>query len=221
LSVTAPHKTSVMGCLDWIEPAAKEIGAVNTVVVLDDELHGFNTDADALVSTLIPKIGELREARCAVIGAGGAASGAVWSLRGKGAEVTVFARDVWKAQLLAERFGAMSKPLDEALFERFDVVINATPLGTSGTHETETPATAAQLRGARLAYDLVYNPAETRFLREAREAGCELIGGLEMLVTQACEQFRLWTGGEAPTEVMRTAAVKALGHNVRESAVSC
>jgi 3-dehydroquinate dehydratase/shikimate dehydrogenase len=214
LSVTAPHKTSVMSCLDWIDPAAQEIGAVNTIVVQDDELHGFNTDAEGFVRPIIPRIGELREARCAVIGAGGAASAAVWSLRQNGAEVTVYARDVSKARTLAERFGAMSKPLGSALFEGFDIVVNATPLGTSGAQETETPASAVQLGGARLAYDLVYNPAETRFLREAGEAGCQLIGGLEMLVTQAGEQFRLWTGAEAPAEVMRDAAVRALGHNV-------
>jgi len=210
LSVTAPHKTSVMNCLDWIDPAAKEIGAVNTIIVQGDELHGFNTDADGFVSPIIPRIGELREARCAVIGAGGAASAAVWSLRQKGAEVTVYARDVNKARTLAERFGASSKPLRSALFEGFDIVINATPLGTSGAQETKTPATAAQLGGARLAYDLVYNPSETQFLREAREAGCELIRGLEMLVMQAGEQFRMWTGAEAPAEVMRDAAIRAL-----------
>ncbi len=209
LSVTAPHKTSVMSWLDRIDPAAKEIGAVNTIVVQGDELHGFNTDAHALVSPIIHRVGDLLDARCAVIGAGGAASAAVWSLRRKGAEVTVFARDVSKARPLAERFGATPKQLGSTLFEGFDIVIIATPLGTSGEQETETPATAAQLRGARLAYDLVYNPAETRFLREAREAGCELIGGLEMLVKQAAEQFQLWTGAVAPEEVMRDAAMRA------------
>ncbi|MCM3905770.1 MAG: shikimate dehydrogenase [Pyrinomonadaceae bacterium] len=214
LSVTAPHKTSVMSCLDWIDPAAKEIGAVNTIVVEDDELHGFNTDANAFASPLITRIGELHGARCAVIGAGGAASAAVWILRQKGAEVTVYARDTSRARQLAERFDATSKPLGSATFEGFDVVVNATPLGTSGAQETETPANATQLRGARLAYDLVYNPEETRFLSEAREAGCESIGGLEMLVTQATEQFRLWTGIVAPEAVMREAAVRALGHNV-------
>lgn len=210
LSVTAPHKASIISCLDWIDPAAKEIGAVNTILVQDDELQGFNTDADAFISPIIRKIGELREARCAVIGAGGAASAAAWSLRQKGAEVIVYARDVNRAEQLAQRFGAEAKQLGAARFDGFDIVINATPLGTSGVHETETPATAAQLRGARLAYDLVYNPAETQFLREAHEAGCELIGGLEMLVTQATDQFRLWTGREAPAEVMRDAAIKAL-----------
>lgn len=214
LSVTAPHKSAVMNCLDWIDPAAKEIGAVNTILVEGDELHGYNTDAGGLVEPLIQRVGELREARCAVIGTGGAASAAVWSLRQKQADVTVYARDVHKARSLAERFGAEWKPLGAALFEGFDVVINATPLGTAGEQEIETPATAAQLGGTRLAYDLVYNPAETRFLREAREAGCGVIGGLEMLVTQALEQFRLWTGAAAPADVMRDAAVRALGHNV-------
>jgi 3-dehydroquinate dehydratase / shikimate dehydrogenase len=214
LSVTAPHKTAVMSYLDKIDPVAKEIGAVNTIVVQGDELHGFNTDADALVRPIIALIGELRDTRCAVIGAGGAACAAVWILQQKGAEVTIFARDAVKAGALAERFGATLKPLGPALFEGFDIVINATPLGTSGVLETETPARSAQLRGARLAYDLVYNPVETQFLREACEAGCELIGGLEMLVMQGAEQFRLWTGSAAPEAVMREAAVKALGHNV-------
>jgi 3-dehydroquinate dehydratase / shikimate dehydrogenase len=211
LSVTAPHKTSIMSWLDLIDPAAKDIGAVNTVVVRGDELHGFNTDAGAFISPLVSRIGELLKARCAVIGAGGAASAAVWSLRQKGAEVTVFARDLSKARLLAERFDANSKPLESALFEGFDVVVNATPLGTSGAQENETPATAAHLRGARWAYDLVYNPVETRFLREAVDAGCQSIGGLEMLVTQAAEQFRLWTSAVAPEGVMWEAGVRALG----------
>lgn len=214
LSVTAPHKTAVMSCLDWIDPVAKDIGAVNTIVVQEGELHGFNTDADALVNPLIRRLGELRETRCAVIGAGGAASAAVWSLRQRGAQVTIFARDAGKAHLFAERFGVMMRPLDAARFDGFDIVINATPLGTLGAEETRTPATAAQLRGARLAYDLVYNPAETQFLREAREAECDSIGGLEMLVTQAVEQFKLWTGVEAPVEVMREATLRALGHSM-------
>lgn len=210
LSVTAPHKTSVMDCLDWIDPVALEIGAVNTVLVRGDELHGFNTDADALIAPIIRRTGDVRGRRCAVIGAGGAANAATWVLSGKGAEVTIFARDAEKASALAGRFAATAKPIKAASYDGFDIVINATPLGTAGARESETPATAAQLRGARLAYDIVYNPMETRFLREAQEAGCELIGGLEMLVSQAMEQFRIWTEGDAPEEVMRGAAVRAL-----------
>jgi shikimate 5-dehydrogenase len=79
-------------------------------------------------------------------------------------------------------------------------------LGTQGQFVDETPANAMQLRGARLAYDLVYNPTETRFLREAREAGCETLGGLAMLVAQAAEQFKLWTGKAPYEDVMYEAA---------------
>jgi shikimate dehydrogenase len=210
LSVTAPHKSVVMDHLDWIEPAAREIGAVNTIVVEDDLLQGYNTDAMGLVKPLIHKFGQLQDARCAVIGAGGAANAAVWALRREGAQVTVFARDMGKARALTEKFDTPCHKLEGAHFDGFDVVINATPLGTFGPHEVETPATPTQLRGARLAYDLVYNPIETRFLREACEAGCETLGGLLMLLGQAAEQFRLWVGIDAPEGVMREAAERAM-----------
>jgi 3-dehydroquinate dehydratase/shikimate dehydrogenase len=210
LSVTAPHKAAVIDCLDWVEPAAEEIGAVNTIVVHDDALHGYNTDAIAILEPVIKILGPLRDACCAVIGAGGAASAALWSLRKEGAKVTVFARNVEKRSGLAGRFGAECKDLAAARFDGFDLVINTTPLGTSGRLETETPAMCDQLRGARLAYDLVYNPTETRFMREAREAGCQAIGGLAMLVGQATEQFKLWTGTDAPVEIMWQAAKSSL-----------
>lgn len=210
LSVTAPHKTGVMDHLDWIDPVAKEIGAVNTVVVEDDRLCGYNTDADALIRALIGQLGSLKQTRVAVIGAGGVAKAALYGLRQQGASSTVFARDINKAKVMAERFGGNCKSLTGATFEGFDAVINTTPLGTLGKFEADTPATANQFLGARLAYDLVYNPIETRFLREARAAGCETIGGLSMFVSQAAEQFRLWTGANAPEDVMYLAAEKAL-----------
>ena len=206
LSVTAPHKSAVMEQLDWIAPVAKEIGAVNTIVVAGDELHGHNTDAAAFIKPLVERLGALRGARCAVIGAGGAATAAVWALTNEGANVMLFARNNEKANLLVERFGVTRETIDGASFAGCDVVINATPLGTAGELELETPATARQLHGARLAYDLVYNPAETRFLRAAREAGCATLGGLPMLVAQAAAQFKLWTGVAAPESLMYEAA---------------
>ncbi len=216
LSVTAPHKTTVMDSLDWIEPAAREIGAVNTIAVVDDALHGYNTDALVILEPVKRKVGSLRNARCAVIGAGGAVSAALWSLRREGARVVVFARDFAKADAAAKEFSASCERLEGARLDEFDLVINATPLGTRGPLENETPVTSHQLRGARFTYDLVYNPIETRFMREAREAGCETIGGLEMLVAQAAEQFKLWTGTDAPIEIMRDAARSALAdHNLK------
>jgi 3-dehydroquinate dehydratase/shikimate dehydrogenase len=206
LSITAPHKSASIPLLDWIEPAAREIGAVNTVVVEADALRGYNTDAAAALAPLANLI-ELRASRVAVLGAGGAARAVLWSLREAAARATVFARDVRGARATAEKFDAGCQPLEGARFDNFDLVVNTTPLGTRGPKETETAARAEQLRGARCAYDLVYNPGETRFMREARAANCEIIlGGLPMLVAQAAAQFELWTGQDAPLEVLREAA---------------
>lgn len=210
LSVTAPHKTAVIEFLDWLSPAAQEIGAVNTIVVDGDELRGYNTDAIAVLRPVIETMGPLRDARCALIGAGGAAKAALWSLKGEGAKVSLFARDAEKGGSLASTFGAEFRTLAGATFNDFDLVINATPLGTHGSFASETIATSPQLHGARVAYDLVYNPGETLFMKQAREAGCETIGGLSMLVLQGVEQFKLWTGLDAPVDVMRRAAEQAL-----------
>lgn len=210
LSVTMPHKVAVMEHLDWVDESAREIGAVNTIVVEEKELRGYNTDAAAFISPLREKGLSLRDARCAIIGAGGAARSALWALQQESARVTLFARDVEKARPIAEKFGANCEHLDEASFSGFDLVINATPLGTRGAHEDETPALSSQLRGARLAYDLVYNPQETRFLLEARKAGCECLNGLQMLIAQAAAQFTLWTGKPASLDVMKEAVLRKL-----------
>ncbi len=210
LSVTAPHKRSVLNHLDWIDLAAKEIGAVNTIVLDGNRLLGYNTDVLGFVSSLREVLGELRGLRAAVIGAGGAARAALWALKKEGAEAVVFARDSGRGQLLATEFGAECVELADASFGGFDIVINATPLGTFGTFTNEVPATTEQLRGTRLVYDLVYNPSDTQFLREARAAGCETLGGLPMLVSQATAQFKLWTGVDAPEKIMRAAAEKAV-----------
>ena len=210
IAVTAPHKSAVMKHLDWIEPAASEIGAVNTIVVHDGGLHGYNTDAAGFIGPLRRRIGSLEGLRCAVIGAGGAARAVVWALRQERAFVTVFCRDPEKAKAIRDQFEVNCRSLADPTFEAVDVVINATPLGTRGEQEKETPATAEQLRGVRLAYDLVYNPLETQFMREARQAGCATVGGLEMLIAQAVEQFRLWTGKEPDVESMGDGAKRAL-----------
>jgi shikimate 5-dehydrogenase len=112
---------------------------------------------------------------------------------------------------VANEFEVECRQLAGARFDQFEIVINATPLGTRVEHAEQTPATAEQLGGVRLAYDLVYNPIETRFLREARDAGCETLSGLEMLIAQAVEQFKLWTGQAENAEIMRSAARAAIG----------
>ena len=218
LSVTAPHKFAVMDYLDWIDPQALAIGAVNTIVIDGDTLRGYNTDAHAFIDALegmFGGCGGLAFARCAVIGAGGGASAALWALKQAKADATIFARSAARASALSKRFDVPLMNLEDAQFDGYDVVINATPLGGAGQFENETPATAPQFRGARLAYDLVYNPFETRFLREASAAGCDTLEGFSMLVTQAEEQFTLWTGAVAPGVMFDVAERKLIPENLR------
>jgi 3-dehydroquinate dehydratase/shikimate dehydrogenase len=202
LSVTAPHKSSVMELLDWVEPDALEIGAVNTIVVNGHGLHGYNTDVHGLIAPLRESLSSLKDSRVAVIGAGGAARGAVWALKREQAKITLFARAPTKARWVTEAFEVPCEQLETASFTGFDVVINATPA---------SPASAEQLAGAGLVYDLIYNPIETEFLKEARRAGCQTLGGLPMLVAQARLQCELWTGKTPAAEVMHGAAAAALG----------
>jgi 3-dehydroquinate dehydratase/shikimate dehydrogenase len=210
LSVTAPHKSSVMQLLDWVEPKAQEIGAVNTVVVESDRLLGYNTDAYGLIEPLRQLDFSPSERRVAIIGAGGAARTAVWEMKLHGAQVTVFARNPERAKQFDRSFDVRCEPLAPASFRSYDLVINATPLG-SGEFVDHTPASAEQLAGAGLVYDLIYNPIETEFLKEARRAGCETLCGLPMLVAQARLQCELWTGKTPAAEVMHGAAAAALG----------
>lgn len=211
LSVTAPHKSAVLQYLDWIEPTAKEIGAVNTIVIEGDKLRGFNTDAAGFIEPLLNVVGSLKGLRVAVIGAGGAARAAVWALLKHDASVTLFARNIEKARTLGQEFDVSYESLSSASFANYDLIINATPLG-SGDLIDQTPATADQLNGAHCVYDLVYNPIDTRFLKEACKADCKTVRGLEMLVAQAKIQFELWTGEAPSSTTMYESAAAALDH---------
>lgn len=205
-SVTNPHKQAIIAHLDEIDETARQIGAVNMVKIEDGKLLGFNTDAPGFIHPLIDLYGDLNSAKVAVVGAGGAARACVYSLVKEGADVTVVARDVTKAKDLADSFDVGVDSIPE-MFAGFDVVVNSTPLGTKGDTEDQTIAAADQLAGVKLVYDLVYNPIETKLLREAKQAGVKTLGGLEMLIAQGAEQFRIWTGRDAPLDAM-TAAVR-------------
>ena len=209
LSVTAPHKSSVMDLLDWIEPEAQEIGAVNTIVVEREKLRGYNTDVQGLIEPLRKRVGSLNGLSVAVIGAGGAACAAVWALKKEQAKVALFARTRPKVEALASKYDLTFEPVQDASFRDYDVVINTTPVG-SAELVGRTLAVAEQLAGARLVYDLIYNPIETEFLKQARAAGCETLGGLEMLVAQARLQFERWTGKTPSSTLMYDAGLAVL-----------
>ena len=208
-SVTNPHKQAIIAHLDEIDEIAEKIGAVNTVKIKDGKLYGFNTDAHGFITPLKNIYGDLQGAKVAVVGAGGAARACVYTLTEARADVTVYARDTNKAESLAESFGVRIASLPET-FEGVGIVVNCTPLGTKGDTEDQTIATADQLHGVKLVYDLVYNPAETRLIKEANSAGIQTLGGLEMLIAQGGEQFKIWTGSNAPIDAMTAAVRKKL-----------
>jgi 3-dehydroquinate dehydratase/shikimate dehydrogenase len=208
LSVTVPHKTAVIPLLNEHDPAASEVGAVNTVVIDEDRLIGYNTDVQGAIEPLEKE--PLQGESCAVIGAGGAARAVVYGLIKRGARVTVFARNPVKASALAERFSVSVFPLEALSESDAAVVINTTPVGTRGHHEGSSPVPRESLQGRRIAYDLVYNPLDTQFLIDARAEGCRTISGTEMLLAQAVLQFELWTGQEAPIDAMRQAVMDRL-----------
>jgi 3-dehydroquinate dehydratase/shikimate dehydrogenase len=211
-SVTIPHKTTVIPFLDELDETARRIGAVNTVVVEGDRLLGYNTDADGAIAPLA-RLTELRQAHCAVIGAGGSARAVVYGLRERGARVTIFARDVSRAAALGDEFGVEVKHLDAIGASDATIIINTTPVGMSSHNESASIFPADAWRGRRIAYDLVYNPMETRFLEEARRSGCQIVSGIEMLVAQAARQFELWTGRQPSIETMRQAALEKVSHS--------
>src|SRR5262245_24131434 len=204
LSVTIPHKLAIIPYLDFVDATARCVGAVNTVVVEGDELHGYNTDVDGAMKPLDEMI-DVKGARVAVIGSGGSARAICYGLSRRGADVTIYARDLKKAQPLADEFGARTASL-ESFNGEADVVINCAPVGMSGPSEGLSLIKAESLEGVKLVYDLIYTPEETALLAAAKRAGCRTLGGLAMLVGQAAEQFRLWTGLEAPADELWRAA---------------
>jgi 3-dehydroquinate dehydratase/shikimate dehydrogenase len=209
-SVTIPHKQAIIKHLDFVDETAEKIGAVNTVKIVDDKLHGYNTDAHGFIEPLLNSYGDLTGARVAVLGAGGAARACVYALKQNGARVTVFARDIEKTKGFAEEFRVELKKLPTADFSDFDILVNTTPLGMKGKAEGETPAIAEQLKGVHLVYDLVYIPFQTALMNEADKAEVPKIGGLAMLIAQAMEQQKIWTGLDAPMKEMSRAALKRL-----------
>jgi 3-dehydroquinate dehydratase / shikimate dehydrogenase len=206
-SVTRPYKVEILRHLHEVEEEAALCGSVNTVVVEDGKLRGSTTDGHGVVAPL-KKRGDLKGRPVVILGAGGAARSAAFALARRGAAVTVLTRDPSKAAAVASVVGCAFGALTDVAVYPWDVVINATPLGSSVAPD-ETPVPAALHRAGTVAFDMVYDPLETRFLREAQAAGATVITGLEMLLAQAVAQFETWTGLEAPVEAMRSAALMA------------
>ena len=202
LAVSIPHKEAVLAHLDAVDETARRIGAVNTLTLHDGRWLGSNTDWIGLARALERETG-LAGRRAVVLGAGGTARAAVFALRERGAHVSVLNRSVARAEALARELGAdAAGPLEELGRLDYDVLVHTTSVGLS-SDESPVPATA--LRRGAVVLDTVYAPPETRLLRDARARGARCIGKKWMLVEQAVEQIRLWSGKTPPAEVLARA----------------
>lgn len=200
-SVTIPHKQRIGRYLDVIEPLAKRIGAVNTVWRKAGKWRGTNTDAAGVLEPLRRRL-RLPHSSILIAGYGGAARAAAFALADAGANVTMTGRNLKSAQALALAVKAEAIPLASASAAKFDALVHATPVGM---HPHPDACIFDGRIPAALVFDMVYNPHETLLLRRAKDQGCEIIYGSEMLLEQAACQFQIFTGVTAPREIMREA----------------
>jgi shikimate dehydrogenase len=203
LNVTMPHKADAAAACDNLSSEAAALDAVNTVVNADGRLAGHSTDGDGFLRALDDEGIAVAGQRAVVVGAGGAARAITHALGRVGAHVTVAARRPDAARSAASLApGSVAVALDELPVDRFDLVVNATPIGMDGE---PPPFDTARLHDGQFVFETVY-PAETPLLREARARGLRAAGGLGMLVHQGALSFSLWAGFEPPLDVMRAAA---------------
>lgn len=200
-SVTLPHKTAVLARAAELEPRVAALGAANTLYRRQDRLVAANTDYDGFLSALREVEPRLEGVATLVIGAGGAARAVVKALRDAGAEVTITNRSERRAEQLAQELGAKTIPLMQIRSLNAGVVVQATSCGMT-PNDDRSPVPADLLRPGQVAFDLVYNPARTRFLREAEARGARTISGLRMLAGQAQGQLERFSNRTLPSDVL-------------------
>ena len=220
---TIPHKEAVMPMLDVLDPLVKRVGAVNTIVNREGKLYGYNTDVEGFLRALKDDVSFEPDGCDAVIaGAGGAARAVVVALiEARAASVAVLNRSRDRAERLvgdlARATGDTRLQACDATAEswakmapRAQLLVNCTSVGMAGAAEEETPVPAGLIRPEMLVFDLIYRPLETRLLHEAADRGARVLGGLPMLIYQGAASFKIWTGQEAPVDIMFDAARKTL-----------
>ncbi|WP_440953966.1 shikimate dehydrogenase [Methanosarcina sp. Mfa9] len=219
LNLTVPLKEAALK-LDCVkpDPLAVEIGALNTIVFRDGEILGYNTDGLGARQALLEFAVEMEGSKVLIAGAGGAARAIAFQLAADGAEVLIANRTETRAVELAEDISAAKLPgkvkgtgLHElgTLIRETDILINTTTLGMH-PHRDASIAEAEDLHPDLTVFDIVYNPLETKLLKDAKAAGAKTVSGALMLVYQGAEAFRLWTGTEPPVELMKKTVMEAL-----------
>ncbi len=224
-NVTIPHKEAVLPMLDELDDLVNKVGAVNTIVNHEGRLHGHNTDVAGFLRALREDAGfDPTNRRVLIAGAGGAARAVVVALvEASAASVTLINRTYSRATRLVSDLRPLTGDTKlDALPEMYaswaatlgscDLLVNCTSVGSAGARqEKESPVPLDALRSSLLVYDLIYRPAETPLMAAARRCGARVLGGLPMLIYQGAASFKMWTGREAPVDIMFDAAREALG----------
>ena len=195
MNVTIPYKQDIMQHLDSVSATAEKVGAVNTIINDNGRLRGDNTDVVGIEYALLDT--RLKDRRALILGSGGAARAAAFTLTESGCDVSIAGRNKSTVQGLSKVFGLTPY---EGTTEGFDIIVNCTPIGlTEGTYPAEIA-----LDKDMTVFDMVYG-RETPLISMAKQAGCRLVDGAEMLVGQGAASFRMWFGREPDTDVMRGA----------------
>ncbi|BBO69597.1 shikimate dehydrogenase (NADP(+)) [Desulfosarcina alkanivorans] len=211
-SVTIPHKVAIMGLLDHVDPLARQIGAVNTIVNDAGRLYGFNSDSPGAMAALLEKT-PVAHRRVAVVGAGGAARALAHGVTAYGGRLTIVNRSDDRGRRLAGELDCDFCPLADFSGVGYDILVNTTPVGMT-PHTDRMPVAHACLRPGMTVMDIVYHPLETRLLKAAREAGCTVVDGVAMFVHQGACQLERWTGKKAPVQLMKKTVLEALRKKV-------
>jgi len=223
-SVTLPHKSHARDFVnhagEFVEPLAESIGAANTLKVgFGGIVSGYNTDyagaMDALTGALKTGRHDLHSMEVAVVGAGGVARAVVAGLADVGAHITIYNRTVAKARALADEFNCRHAPLDQLARMDAKVLINCTSIGMSPDVDA-SPVDPAYIKKDMVVFDTVYNPLETRLLKDARAAGAKTVNGAEMFIRQAMAQYKIFIGHDAEEDIIRKTVRKHLADSIQQ-----
>lgn len=217
LSVTIPHKEAVIRKLTKVDGAVRGVGAANTVVWNGDQMIGYNTDYRAAMDSLEaalatssrPFQNSWRGRKALLLGAGGVARSIAHGLKRREAEVTIASRTSERADQLAQRVGCKAVDWSARHSVSADILINGTPIGMHPNVD-ETPYDKHHLKPSMLVFDTVYNPESTLLVKDARNRSCTVVTGVDMFIRQAALQFQLFTGREAPADIMRDTLRRAI-----------
>ncbi len=219
LNVTMPYKKAVMKYLDEIDLTVRSIGAVNTILNCHGKLVGYNTDGTGAMSALQENGIYIEETKMVLLGAGGAAKAIAYEAAKDVKELVVLNRTLTKAQQLAiavrlklganVKGGSLSPALLNEELSDTDILVNATSVGMEPKSDN-SPVPSDLLRSDMAVMDTIYNPLETKLLKDAKSVGAKIVSGIEMLVYQGAAAFQIWTNCPAPVRVMKNAVLLKL-----------